>query len=292
MEGAKSISNRMMSLSLLLSMGFAALLFGVSPALAATAPNLGAAATFGILSSTYTNTAAGTTINGDLGYTTGPAVVPTVNGATHAADVVYAQAGLDQNAALTDLNNQVCTFLGSGEVALDAVDIGGGAGVFTPGCYYNGGAMNITVNQTVTLNGDGVYIFRPGGALNTGANTSFNLQGDDCKIDVYWAPIGATTIGANTDFVGTIIDAAGITIGNAASLKGRALAFGGTVTTDTNTITVPPLCALTLQKTVSGGGTAVPGDFTLTATGDASTGPTVDHGYSRGGPMCRWVSTR
>jgi hypothetical protein len=39
--------------------------------------------------------------------------------------------------------------------------------------------------------------------------------------------------------VGNILDAAGITIGHFANLTGRALAFGGTVTTDADTITVP-----------------------------------------------------
>src|SRR5476651_2218536 len=65
--------------------------------------------------------------------------------------------------------------------------------------------------------------------------------------DVFWAPlpIGATTIGANAalsptpTFVGNILDAAGVTIGHFANLTGRALAFGGTVTTDADTITVP-----------------------------------------------------
>jgi len=199
-----------------------------------------------------------------------------VNGTTYVADGTYNQAGIDQNAALADLLIQSCTNLGPGAVNLDAVNIGGGKGVFTPGCYSNGGAMNITVGQKVTLNGVGVYIFRPGGALTTAANTGFILQGDVCESDVYWAPNGATTIGANTDFVGNILDPAGITIGENATLAGRALAFGGTVSTDKNTITAPPLCEFTLGllKTVSGG-TATAGQFTLTATGDASTGPTV-----------------
>ena len=230
----------MMGLSLLASLGFVALLLVSVPALAADAPDLGLTATFGILSSTYTNTAPGTTINGDLGYTTGPAVTPTVNGTTYVPPApTYTQAGLDQASALADLNSQVCIDLGPGALNLDAVDIGGGPGVFTPGCYFNGGAMNITVNQSVTLNGVGVYIFRPGGALTTEANTSFVLQGGACESDVYWAPVGATTIGANTAFVGNILDAAGITIGLNVNLTGRALAFGGTVSTTVDTITVP-----------------------------------------------------
>jgi len=242
----KILKGKMACLSFLASLGLVTLLCVASPALAADAPDLGMAATFGILSGTYTNTVSGTTINGDLGYTTGPAVVPTVNGTTHVADPTYNQAGIDQNTALADLILQAglitCTNIGGGAVNLDAVNVGSGPGVFPPGCYTNGGAMNITVNQTVTLNGVGVYIFRPGGALTTEANTSFVLAGGACESDVYWAPVGATTIGANTAFVGNIFDAAAITIGHFTTLTGRALGFGGVVTTDANTITVP-VCA-------------------------------------------------
>lgn len=54
------------------------LAFGLTPisSFAATTPSLGAAAGYTILSSTYTNTAAGTTVNGSIGFTTGPAVLP------------------------------------------------------------------------------------------------------------------------------------------------------------------------------------------------------------------------
>ena len=106
-------------------------------------------------------------------------------------------------------------------------------------------AMNVTATTNVTLSGAGIYIFRPGGALNTGANSRVLLAGGACASDIYWAPVGATTIGASAalsptpTFVGNILDAAGITIGHFAHLSGRALAFGGTVTTDANTITVP-----------------------------------------------------
>ncbi|RJP47774.1 MAG: IPTL-CTERM sorting domain-containing protein [Desulfobacteraceae bacterium] len=282
----KNILNQMIMFGLLVSVGFATLLYGASPIMAADAPDLGTAGTFGVLADTYTNTVAGTTINGDLGYTTGPAVTPTVNGTTHVADGTYDQAGLDQSSALADLNGQSCISLGTGAVNLDTIDIGSGPGVFTPGCYSSGGAMNITVNQTVTLSGPGVYIFRPGGALTTGADTQIVLDGDICEYDVFWAPAGATTIGANTDFVGNILDPAGITIGANATLEGRALGFGGTVTTDTNLITVPvcPLISakLGLLKTIdnTGGGTATVDQFTLTATGNPWTGPTIVTGTS------------
>lgn len=219
-------------------------------ALAATAPNLGTTGTYGIVSSTFTNanTAPQTIVNGDVCFTTGPVTPPlTIVGTT--STPCPPATGVDQGLALANLNGQACTSLGAGAIALDSVIVGvNPPGTIPPGCYSSGGAMNVTVSTTVILNGSGVYVFRPGGALNTGANSSVILAGGACASDVYWAPGGATTLGANAaqsatpTFVGNILDAAGITIGHFANLTGRALAFGGTVTTDADTITVP-VCA-------------------------------------------------
>ena len=239
-------------LIILVNMGWVALLYGPPLAHAATAPSLGTTSTYGVVSSTFTNsnTAPQTIINGTAGlpavcYTTAPVTPPlTVTGTT----VVPCPpaTGVDLLAALADLNLQACTFLGAGAIALDSVIIGANPpGTIPPGCYFSGGAMNVTLGTTVTLSGAGVYIFRPGGALNTGDNSLVTLAGGACASDVFWAPVGATTLGANAalsptpTFVGNILDAAGITIGHFANLTGRALAFGGTVTTDANTITVP-----------------------------------------------------
>lgn len=214
---------------------------------AATAPNLGTTGTYGVVSTTFTNsnTSPQTIINGDVCFTTGPTTPPlTINGA--ARTPCPPQTGLDQGAATADVNGQVCTFLGAGAITLDSVIIGGNPpGTIPPGCYSSGGAMQITATTNVTLKGAGVYIFRPGGALTTGANSNVLLTNGACASDVYWVPVGATTLGANASlsptptFSGNILDAAGINIGHFANLTGRALAFGGTVTTDAVTITVP-----------------------------------------------------
>jgi len=221
-------------------------------ALAATAPNLGATSSFGVVSDTFTNanTAPQTIINGNVCYTTGPTTPPlTINGTVGACP---AAAGSDQLAALAILNSQPCTPLPVG-VPLDMVAIGANPpGTFAPGCYFRAGALDITASTTVTLNGAGVYIFRStGGALTTGADSHLNLTGGACASDIFWAPVGATTLGANSSgpslatptFQGNILDAAGITIGHFANLTGRALAFGGTVTTDAVTISVPTCTA-------------------------------------------------
>ena len=208
---------------------------------AAVTPSLGIASTFGILSSTYTNTVGGTTINGDLGYTTGPAVAPTVNGTTYIADGIYNQAGTDQGTALTSLNNQACTFtFPSGAVDLATDTTHGTVGVYTPGvyCTTGAGAANIGTGG-ITLNGSGTYIFRINGALSTTTGSVVSLSGGASACDVFWTPTSATTLAANTTFVGTNIDDSGITIGSTVSLTGRALAFGGTVSTDVDTITAP-----------------------------------------------------
>ena len=229
------------------SLGLGALLWISIPTFAATAPPLGSTSTFGVVASTFTNsnTAPQTIINGDVCYTTAPVTPPlTTTGPTTVP--CPPAVGIDQGLALANLNLQPCVSLGAGAVALDTVIIGANPpGVIPPGCYTSGGAMNVTLSTTVTLNGPGIYVFRPGGALNTGDNSQVVMAGGACESDVFWAPIAAATLGANAalsltpTFVGTIIADAGITIGHFANLTGRALSFNGVVTTDANTITVP-----------------------------------------------------
>jgi len=211
-------------------------------AYAATTPGLGFAATFGILSSTYTNTASGTTINGDLGYTTPPATAPTVTGSTYTPpSTTYSTAGTDQGSALTNLNGQACTFtFASGAIDLATDTTHGPIGVYTPGVYCTSGPGAASIGAGgITLSGTGTYIFKVNGSLTTVANSVVTLSNGASSCDVFWAPIAATTLGANSTFAGTDIDASGITIGSTITWVGRALAFGGTVSTTTDTITVP-----------------------------------------------------
>jgi hypothetical protein len=150
--------------------------------------------------------------------------------------------GLDQASALANLNGQDCTSLGSGVVNLDTVVVGANLpGTIPPGCYSSGGSLNISTSATVTLSGPGVYIFRTTGALGIGANSKVIVANGACPYSVFWAPVAATTLGASATLVGNIFDAAGITFGHLAALSGRALAYGGTVTADANTISLPSL---------------------------------------------------
>lgn len=255
---------------------------GLTSVSAASLPSLGTAINYAVLSSTYTNTLSGTTINGSVGFSTGPAVLPAGVHANYGSGAPYAVAGSDQATALSALNSQVCTFsFASGAIDLASDTTHGPIGVYTPGVYCIDGAASIGT-AGITLNGSGTYIFRMTGALNTVDNSVVSLTGASA-CDVWWTPGAATTLGANSTFVGNNIDASGITLGNNVNWTGRALAFGGTVTTVLNdTIAVPTCIAtsttLTIVKTVlnNNGGTKLVSDFplligTTTATSGVAT---------------------
>jgi hypothetical protein len=260
-------------LSILAFVGF---IFGLTgQTLAATTPSLGSSSTFGILSSSYTNTTTGTTIGGDLGYTTGPALAPTVSGTTHTADATYNQAGIDQGSALTDLNSQACTFtFASGTINLSTDTTHGPVGVYTSGVYCVSGAASIGT-AGITLSGSGTFIFKINGALTSVANSTVVLSGVSA-CDVFWTPTAATTLGANSLFAGTDLDASGITIGSTVTWAGRALAYGGTVSTNIDTITTPTCTA----PAPNGGSSSTSNGASSTTSGGTGLPGTPDTGFN------------
>ncbi|MCR4333530.1 MAG: ice-binding family protein [Patescibacteria group bacterium] len=266
MKTSKKISLGVVIASCVLSM------VGPITALAATTPSLGDAATFGILSDTFTRNSAVTDIVGDLGYTTlSGGGSHTLTGSTYigggVGDAFYQQAGIDQNAALNtgpnNLNSQSCTFtFASGAINLSTDTTHGQIGVYTPGVYCVTGAATVGT-AGITLNGSGTYIFRSTGALDT-ADNSIVYSAGASSCNVFWTPGAGTTLGANSTFIGTVIDAAGITVGSTVAWIGRALAFGGTVTTDTDTIT--STCAVGTAAVPSSGSGQQYGNINIVKT--------------------------
>lgn len=237
---------------------------------AASTPSLGAAASYGVLASTYTNTST-STVNGSVGFTTGPTVAPGGTHANYGSGTPYSTAGTDQGAVLSALNAEPCTFSWGAAVDLSTDTTHGAAGVYAPGVYCSVGAMSVTAG--LTLSGSGTYIFRAVGALNTAAGAGVTLANGASACDVFWTPTGATTLGANTTFTGTVIDDAAITVGANTNWIGRALSFGGTVTTDTATITTPactpaPATITVVKSVINDNGRAkVISDFPLFVDG-------------------------
>ena len=221
-------------------------------ALATTTPTLGVAATYGVLSSTYINTSASTAINGDIGFTTSPAVTPLGTHPNYGSAGPYSAAGTAQAAALANLNGQGCTFTFDIGAVVLSTNTQHGSSIYTPGVYCIDGAVSI--GSTITLSGAGTYIFRSTGALNAEGSSIVTLAGASAD-DVFWTPNGATTLNANSTFIGNVIPVSQpITLLDNVSWTGRALAFGGTVTTGSaDTITVPgsePTCEANNPQTI------------------------------------------
>lgn len=183
--------------------------------------------------------------------------------------------------------SQPCTFeFASGAVDLASDTTHGPVGVYQPGVYCIDGAASIGGGGTITLDGAGTYIFRMDGALNTSANSIVTLANGASACDVWWTPTAATTLGADSTFVGTDIDAAGITIGNNVTWTGRALAFGGTVSTTNDTITAPT-CTGDSDDDDDETPPVTPGD---TDTTDGSGVYAPNTGVTKGGHIALWAS--
>jgi hypothetical protein len=103
-----------------------------------------------------------------------------------------------------------------------AIEMGGVT--FTPGIYRSGSAINFAVGTTVTLDGDGEYLFIAGTTLVTAANTNFILLNGASAANVLWALGTAATLGADSVLEGSILAGTAITFGANSEVHGCVLA--------------------------------------------------------------------
>jgi hypothetical protein len=205
-----------------------------SPTLSASfnssAPSLGAASSFAVLSAAPGGggavTCTNSTIIGDVGSSGLPASVVqtgcTINGAIIAP--VSAQVLADFNGAYDALAGQSCDRFLTGTLA----------GVtLTPGVYCFAAAATLT--GTLTLNGgsNDTWLFKIGtsgtGAL-TGTNFSVVLANGASVCNVNWWVAAAATM-TTSNFIGTILAGAAITV-TGGTFNGRALARAAVTITD------------------------------------------------------------
>jgi hypothetical protein len=221
--------------------GLVAMVLGTAPAWAQTAPSLGAAQSFAVLSGTTVTNTGSSIITGDLGVSPGSAVTGfppglVVSGTIHAADATSLAAENSVTTAYNDLASQACT------QDLTGQDLGGLT--LTPGVYCFNAAAAMT--GTLTLNGQGnanaVFIFRIGSTLTTASGASVVLINGGSSCNIFWQVGSSATLGTSSTIQGNILALTSITATTGARVVGRTLARNGAVTLDTNTIN--PACAV------------------------------------------------
>ena len=211
-------------------------------AFAVTAPSLGAASAFGVLTSSVITAVNVATINGDLGISPGTLVTGpiTVNGVTHVADGTASSAIASANSAYTSLQSQTC-----GTTITSTL----GGQTLTPGVYCSGSSMGLI--GTLTLSGAGVYIFQMGSTLTTATNSNILLTNGATADNVFWQVGSSATLGTGTSFVGTIIAQASITSASNTQTIGRLIALTGALSlsgASPTTITVPNVSSSTTPQ--------------------------------------------
>lgn len=254
-----------------LSVVVSALVLGAWPmaAFAATQPRLGTAANFAVLAGSTTTNTGPTVISGGLGLFPGTAVTGYPPGhatVTHKTDAV-ARGAKD---ALVTAYNDLASWRPTR--SLTGKDLGGLT--LTPGVYTFSSSAQLT--GTLTLSGNGIFIFRTGSSLTTGSNSRVVVTNGANGCGVYWKVGSSATLGSGTQFKGTIVALTSITMVTGATiLPGRALARNGAVTLDSNRISMPT------------GGCSATGttSSTTTSTGTTSTGTTTILAQTGGGPF-------
>ncbi len=226
------------SIILVISLLWAGTSFDVSarPLTAASAPPLGAAASFSVLAATSAASANMTTTSGDLGLSPGLAVSRTgpwlVGGSEYFGPAPSLSASA-QTDALGAFNNMV------GQASDGVWGVNPWSPV--PGVWTDAGSPVFT--GTITLSGgyDDVWVFQVGTDMTFSGSVVMGGNAQPCH--VFWQIGRDATIAVGSTFVGTLIASRDITLVSGATVDGRIISLNRDLTVDANTITGPSCAA-------------------------------------------------
>jgi Ice-binding-like len=207
---------------------------------AQSAPPLASAESFAVLGAATVTNAGPTIITGDVGVSPGTAVTGfppgiVTGGTIHGGDPIAAAAQADAHIAYNDLLAEPCG------TNLSGLTLGTSPGAVTlvPGVYCFNTAAQLT--GTLTLNGNGVYIFQIGSTLTTATNSAVVLANGATSGNVFWQIGSSATLGTDSEVVGSVLALISSTVDSGTSVAGRVFALTGAVTLDTNAIATPAI---------------------------------------------------
>lgn len=197
--------------------------------------DLGDAATYGILAGTEVTCITGGVIHADVGVSPGSAISGfppcTLTGTRNAANAAAAAAQSDLTTAYNQLAGMACG------TTLTA-DLGGTT--LAPGVYCSTSSQGLTGVVTLDAQGDpdASFVIQIASALTVAGSVNL-INGADAA-NVWWQIGSSATLGTGSLMKGNIVALTSITLVDAATLLGRALARNGAVTLGTdNAITLP-----------------------------------------------------
>ena len=201
--------------------------------LTASTVDLATAAGYAVLAGGGITNAGETNVLGHIGTNptatlTGQASI-TQTGEVHLADAAAIQAKTDLQAAYDSAKSVSVVSPISGDLIGMTI---------TPGAYESVGAISLTGNLVLDAGGDAnaVFLFRVEGALNVAAGGNVTVINGGSADNVYWRVTGAANLAAGSSFMGTALVNTAIAVAAGASVRGRLLAIGGTVTLSNNNV--------------------------------------------------------
>jgi len=196
-----------------------------TPASAQATVDLESASSFAILAgSGITFSTPGTSITGDIGSYSTPAITGTfsfVTGTNHDGDAFTQAAKTALAAAYADAATRTATTIGT--------ELGGttlGAGVYSSAA----GTFGITGNLTLNGDVDDIFIFKMASTLTTAVSSNVLLTGGAQANNIFWQVGSSATLGGTSVFAGNILALTSITLGAGSTVDGRLLAQAGHVT--------------------------------------------------------------
>jgi hypothetical protein len=197
-----------------------------------TTISLGSADSFAVLGGTTVTNTGLSVVNGNLGVWPGSAVTGFGPGRVNGAEDVGNTAAHHAQSSLTIAYNEAA----GRSVGVEGVagDLGGRT--LSPGLYKSTSTLAIT--GTLTLHGNGIYIFQVASALTVNNGSGIILSGGANAADVFWQVGSSATLGTTSSFKGTILALTAISIATGGTLDGRALARNAAVTLDNDVVTI------------------------------------------------------